>query len=1131
MLTLKGHVTGSGPMGNPKQPRQPIKSWTSKTVKTSERSRQNGIMNSPRGLYNRGKIPLAAKLSVGGEWALKECEEHTTWLNGILKKHKSRPISDLRKSISDGLTLVNILEILFNSKIQGVQTRPIIRAQRLENINLCLRFLENRGVDIQHISADELTDSNLRATLALVTCLRKRFEAFHTSSSAHGGGSSTSIDKSIRPPTEISLQPSLGRDVSIHSFHSQLSIHSQHSDGSPARSKSTDIPAAIPSEHEEPAHPISPAPMNGDADLILPGTMADSDPDEPRPESADKPEATVIPTVTELDSQGVSQHGGGLRKQQFTGSPKKSFRPPVSRQRSSMDGEQSPVLSPVRDAVSQSVEERLKSLLDSPTPGRKFNRNISQQQPPIDDGELLEPPPPRRPSYANDDDNEEREATLEENKLQAMLEDPDNFEDYPKDWDRYVSGYVPSNSTEKMEGPRAQRLLDRQAAPPSQANSGQGRTLPFFHAPPTQHMGPLQTPSRMDNQALLMNGSQSLPIRERLSQGSMYSDDGRSNRPYDMQPPGSRFQMQRYRQEDESVASQSRTLPSYTDHIQRHPPKSRSSNPNNPNAMYVPEGSRQQSMIQQQQQQQRYPPDWQQPNRRGDQFQRWGPDYEQWQDFDQMAPDADHQRGRKYLNHMQNSGPLNQRGIPMEELSRRPDYHYGQGGGPNQDSKNPYIYLDRSSSDQRHQPYLMNGNILSSRDYAFTQSGSSSRSSTPPLPPLSPDNSDIDSTPSSPYFNKKSQRSVSVGVLPSRVQFPLYGPNDSIMGLKKRKGSTNRSTPSHKGFEPKSAARKSAGKGKRKIGKGAKSSSSLGPASETAPNKRKSPNNRALPTAPHLRQVNEHTENTDSDRSSHHSNQQPSDSEDSDLASQLSPLPSKSPLKITDAHQQSATESVEPPDPDNIRQQLVDLERMYNEILQVIGNDRKERLLENPGERGSVSSMSTTSGKTPNKSKAPSAKVGKRREKDIKQVNKRFARVESHVVTLARSVAHLSSELRSQNAMFHEIESLRHEINQIRDMQVLNASDVLNGGMRFRPIVPLCSNPNKIKKLTKFFGEEPPMLTMFLKDLGYEKYSSLFEKEGIGMVELPYLSEERLENIGVPIGPRLRILQEAQLMV
>lgn len=30
------------------------------------------------------------------------------------------------------------------------------------------------------------------------------------------------------------------------------------------------------------------------------------------------------------------------------------------------------------------------------------------------------------------------------------------------------------------------------------------------------------------------------------------------------------------------------------------------------------------------------------------------------------------------------------------------------------------------------------------------------------------------------------------------------------------------------------------------------------------------------------------------------------------------------------------------------------------------------------------------------------------------------------------------------------------------------------------------------------------------------------------MLELPYMTEERLEKIGIPMGPRLRILQEAQ---
>lgn len=78
-------------------------------------------------------------------------------------------------------------------------------------------------------------------------------------------------------------------------------------------------------------------------------------------------------------------------------------------------------------------------------------------------------------------------------------------------------------------------------------------------------------------------------------------------------------------------------------------------------------------------------------------------------------------------------------------------------------------------------------------------------------------------------------------------------------------------------------------------------------------------------------------------------------------------------------------------------------------------------------------------------------------------------------------------------------------------------------------------------------------MRLFLKSLGYEvipqcetiylhpkpytilyqmttqKYATLFEAERVGMIELPYLGEERLQKLGVPLGPRLRILQEAQI--
>ena len=54
---------------------------------------------------------------------------------------------------------------------------------------------------------------------------------------------------------------------------------------------------------------------------------------------------------------------------------------------------------------------------------------------------------------------------------------------------------------------------------------------------------------------------------------------------------------------------------------------------------------------------------------------------------------------------------------------------------------------------------------------------------------------------------------------------------------------------------------------------------------------------------------------------------------------------------------------------------------------------------------------------------------------------------------------------------------------------------------------------------------------MFLKNLGYEKYASVFEEAKIGLLELPFLTDDRLDKLGVPVGPRVRILQEAKATI
>ena len=47
---------------------------------------------------------------------------------------------------------------------------------------------------------------------------------------------------------------------------------------------------------------------------------------------------------------------------------------------------------------------------------------------------------------------------------------------------------------------------------------------------------------------------------------------------------------------------------------------------------------------------------------------------------------------------------------------------------------------------------------------------------------------------------------------------------------------------------------------------------------------------------------------------------------------------------------------------------------------------------------------------------------------------KRFQRIESHIITLARSVAHISSEMRSHSSLFVEVDRLAKEVDNIKQV-------------------------------------------------------------------------------------------------
>ncbi|KAG6456262.1 hypothetical protein O3G_MSEX009652 [Manduca sexta] len=216
-----------------------------------------------------------------------------------------------------------------------------------------------------------------------------------------------------------------------------------------------------------------------------------------------------------------------------------------------------------------------------------------------------------------------------------------------------------------------------------------------------------------------------------------------------------------------------------------------------------------------------------------------------------------------------------------------------------------------------------------------------------------------------------------------------------------------------------------------------------------------------------------------------------------------------------------------------IRRQLRGLENMYAEVLQLLGVRKPASLAKHPtwesrlsskrryGSMSSLPSSSVSSRPARDKRRA----ADHRKKHDLKGINKRFQRLESHVVTLARSVAHLSSEMRTQHLVMQEMDQIRNEIAALRHMY--KSQQYIRSG-HHRHLDPYSfSNPDRVKRLTKFFGDEPPLMRLFLKKLGYEKYAALLEKEKVGAAELPYVGEDKLRALGVPLGPRMRILKEA----
>lgn len=84
-------------------------------------------------------------------------------------------INDIVNDLSDGVILIHLLEILSQESLGRYASRPKLRVQRFENVNIALDFIKSRKIQLTNIGAEDIVDGNRKIILGLIWTLILRF--------------------------------------------------------------------------------------------------------------------------------------------------------------------------------------------------------------------------------------------------------------------------------------------------------------------------------------------------------------------------------------------------------------------------------------------------------------------------------------------------------------------------------------------------------------------------------------------------------------------------------------------------------------------------------------------------------------------------------------------------------------------------------------------------------------------------------------------------------------------------------------------------------------------------------------------------------------------------------------------
>lgn len=99
-------------------------------------------------------------LAEDAQWKRIQQNTFTRWANERLKT-VNKNIGNLETDLSDGLRLISLIEVLSGKKLPKHNKRPTFRSQKLENVSVALKFLDDEAIRIVNIGELKLFDCQL----------------------------------------------------------------------------------------------------------------------------------------------------------------------------------------------------------------------------------------------------------------------------------------------------------------------------------------------------------------------------------------------------------------------------------------------------------------------------------------------------------------------------------------------------------------------------------------------------------------------------------------------------------------------------------------------------------------------------------------------------------------------------------------------------------------------------------------------------------------------------------------------------------------------------------------------------------------------------------------------------------